>query len=185
MKTTSSLHLRVLSLVWLGLLTFVLSPTLLSAENHFSNHVFFKHLLGDWKAEGKLTGQDGNVIEVTEDWKGRVSDEGDFIMEGSRKIGDSKQTFQWTLTYDASTGLYAVTHNVNSGEGDKQQRFEISVSETALTMELSTFLSDGNSKVTIKDSFAGDVRDTLNSEVTFVNDQGATTLSGTIVHKKS
>lgn len=185
MKTASSLSLRVLTLFGLGLLTIVLVPGSLHAENHFSNHVFFKHLLGDWKAEGKLTGQDGNVIEVSEDWKGRVSDDGELVMEGSRKIGESTQTFQWTMTYDASTGLYAVTHHVNSGEGDKEQRFEISVSEAALTMELSTFLSNGNSKITIKDSFANDVWDTLNSEVTFVNDQGATTLSGVIVHKKS
>ena len=63
-------------------------------------------------------------------------------------------------------------------------RFECSVSDVTLVVDLKTINGNGNSSITVQDSFAEGSKDTINSKVTFTGDQGQTTLEGTITHKR-
>lgn len=147
----------------------------------FAKHPFFKHLIGEWKAEGTLTGKDGNEVKIAEEWTAIVSPEGSLLVNGRRKINDDEQEFRWTYTHNPATGLFEAAHvTVASGE---TQRFEASISEVALTMELK-LVGDGGSAITVHDSFPGEDRDTIVSEVTLTGSAGETNLAGKITHKR-
>ena len=148
----------------------------------FTTHPFFKHLIGDWTAEGELKGTDDRLITVTETWTGKPAAEGSFIIEGSRTINDDTQNFTWTITHNPATdGYEAVLSTANSTE---PVRFEGSVSDVTLTMDLKAITGGGDSSITVQDSFADEEKETLQSKVTFIGDQGQTNLEGIILHKK-
>ena len=159
-----------------------LHATVVMAQDKASlgTHVFFKHLVGSWKADGELKNGDGNAVKISEEWKGSAAEDGSFVMEGTRKINDSVQEYRWTIA--SVNGLYEVTHTVK-GE-PKPARFEASVSDVALTMQLSGFLNEGGSKLTVLDSFVGEDRDTLESDVAITDEKGQTGLSGKLIHKR-
>jgi len=147
-----------------------------------AERVFFKNLVGEWKTEGDLAGADGNTVKITEEWKGRAGEDGTFVMEGKRKIGDGAQDFKWTISY--VNGLYEVSHHTNADGAQETTRFEASLSEVALTMELNGYIGDGSSKITIVDSFPDKDDKTMESQVTLADASGNTTLSGKLVHKR-
>ena len=156
----------------------------LSAQQKFgfATHPLFKCLIGEWKSEGVLKNPEGNEIKIVEEWTGKTTAEGEFVMEGCRLINDEKQEFTWTFSHNEATGLYEAVHVVSSNGGETK-RFEASVSDVDLTMEL-RLVGDGDSGITIKDSFADAAHDTLNSDVNLTSSGGATTLSGKLTHKR-
>lgn len=148
----------------------------------FANHIFFKHLIGEWKAEGELKGTDNNVVTITETWTGKAEAEGNFYIEGSRTVNGDTQPFKWSITHNAALDSYEA---VLTGGGDSETiRFEGSLSEVTLTMSLKAITGSGGSGVTVEESFAGDDKDTLESKVTMTGEQGQTTLEGMITHKR-
>ena len=147
----------------------------------FTKHAFFKHLIGEWRAKGDLKGADGNITTLKEEWKGSVTGEGAFVIEGKRELNKDMQDYRWTICATATSGLFEVTYFVNAN-GGQTLRFEASVSEADLTMELSAPLGEGTLKIT--DSFPGSERDTLLSKVNLTDGGGKTTLSGTITNKR-
>lgn len=148
----------------------------------FAGHPFFKLLAGEWKSEGRLRGANGREVKIEEEWTGRATAEGEFVMEGRRLIDADKKNYVWTFTHDAATGLYTATHSAASN-GDETKRFEVSVSEADLTMEL-RLIGDGDSGITIKDAFADKEHDKLESEVMLKGQGGEITLSGKITHTR-
>lgn len=148
----------------------------------FARHPFFKLLIGEWKSEGTLKGPVGKEVKIEETWTGKATAEGDFVMEGHRMIDQDKQTYEWRFTHDAATGSFTATHHVTSN-GEESKRFEVSVSEVALTMEL-RLIGEGDSAITVKDAFSGKDHDTLESEVTLTGTAGETNLSGKIIHTR-
>lgn len=148
----------------------------------FASHPFFKLLLGNWKSEGVLKNADGMEIKITEEWTGKVTNEGEFSIEGRRLMDNEKQEYTWTFTHNVSTGLYEAVHFVAASGGEKR-RFEASISEVELTMEL-RMVGDGASSLTIKDSFSTPEHNELESTVLMTGSGGETNLSGKVVHRR-
>jgi|GEM_PF-681608 len=148
----------------------------------FANHVFFKHLIGEWKASGELKGENNNLVTITENWTGRADAEGSFFIEGTRVINGETQPYKWTITCNPATqGFEAV---LSGSDASQTIRFEGSVSEVTLTLDLKAITGTGAGTITVQDSFADDSKDTLKSNVTFTGDAGQKTLEGTITHKR-
>jgi hypothetical protein len=146
-----------------------------------SKHFFFKHLVGDWKAEGELKGEDNKIVTITEDWKGNTGGDGTFLLEGKRTINSETKSFKWTFTHNPATDTFDA---VLEGEpGDQPLRFEATISEVNLTLELKA-ITGTNSAITVKEEFTDEKHETISSHVTFTGDDGQTTLEGTITHKK-
>lgn len=177
-------HLDWTSLSLTILCALHLSITVCHAQEkvNFATHPFFKLLIGEWKSEGTLEGQDGNTVKMKEEWHGSVSPEGCFLMKGSRALNQDEQRYQWTISFNPSTGLFEAIHETTSSGGETK-RFEASVSEVELTMEL-RMNGDGSGAIVVKDSFPKEHHNTLESEVILTDSSGATTLSGTITHER-
>ena len=169
-------------------LAWLLSPVLgcaigltMHAEEKFDfkTHFFLKHMLGEWTTTGELKGTDGNVIKLKEEWKATVEGDTTMVIEGKRELNDNSQNYKWTITRNPSTGLFEAAHRA-SDESPDTQRFEINFSEADMSMEWTGFLGSDNSKVTLVDKFKGTDRDTIEVQVTFMDNSGMTTLSGTL-----
>lgn len=164
-------------------LLFLLLAITASAEQpkDLSKHAFFKHFVGEWTAEGELTGRDNNTITIKEEWKGSASGDSTFISEGKRTLNGETKSFKWTFTHNPSTDTFDA---VLEGEaGDQPLRFEAMISEVNLTLELKA-ITGSNSAIVVKDEFTDDKHETIRSRVTFTGDDGQTNLEGTITHKK-
>ena len=182
MNTRPRQCLKVMAVsVLLGVLG-AANPLRAQEKTDFASHPLFKLLIGEWKSEGILKNAEGKEVKIVEEWTGKASAEGEFVMEGHRMINEDKQEYTWTFSHNANTGLYEATHNVKSNGGDIK-RFEASISEVDLTMEL-RFVGDGASSIVVKDSFPGTDHDTLESEVTLTGSGGETNLSGKLIHKR-
>ncbi len=108
----------------------------------FKTHGFFKHLLGEWTTEGEMKGTEGNVVRLKEEWNAEVVGENTLTITGKRELNDDKQSYKWTITRDPATGLLEASHR-GSEDNPDTQRFEISVSEAEMKMEMSGFLGSG------------------------------------------
>lgn len=151
-------------------------------KSGFKDSAFFKAYAGEWTMQGELKGAEGNVIKITETWKAEPVGDDTFMIEGTREINGDSQHFTWTVTHNPATGLYEASHR-GSADSPDTQRFEISVSEAEMKWEL-TALMGNNSKIFISDVFTDKEHDTLESKITLTDDSGATTLSGTLIHKR-
>jgi hypothetical protein len=171
-----------LSLAILSVLHLSLSIAIAQEKVDFTTHPFFKLLVGEWKSEGSLEGRDGNTVKMKEEWRGSVSTEGCFLMKGSRTLNEDKQEYLWTISFNPSTGLFEAIHEITS-TGGETKRFEASVSEVDLTMEL-LMNGDGSGSIVVKDSFPKKHHNTLASDVILTDSSGMTSLSGTITHER-
>lgn len=151
-------------------------------SKNLGQHPFFKAFVGEWKVEGELKGENGNVLKVTETWTGKVDEQGGLYIEGMRTVDGDTKPFKWTITHNPSTdGFEAV---VSGTEPAETVRFEGSYSEVTQTLDLKAITGTGGSAITLQDSFADEGKDTLHSKVTFTGEQGNVTLEGTLVHKR-
>ncbi len=148
----------------------------------FANHEFFKHLVGEWKAEGELKGTDNNVVKVVETWTGKADASDGFYIEGSRTINGDTQPFKWSITHNPAIDGYEAV--LSGAPGAQTIRFEGSLSDVEMTMTLKAITGSGSSSITVEDALTGEAKDTIQSKVTFIGDQGQATLEGTIVHKR-
>lgn len=149
-----------------------------------AQHAFFKLLKGKWKTEGELKGTDDVVHKYSAEWEGVVREDGSFVMEGTREIGDNTtQQYRWTFNTGAGEGLYEATHEIINDTGS-QQRFEVSTPEAVMGMEITAFVGSGNAKVTLKETFVDDANKKLQTEFSVQDDQGNVTLSATLINVK-
>jgi hypothetical protein len=155
-------------------------PAATEAEKDIAKNPIIKHLVGEWEAKGELTAPDGNVITIKEEWKGTVVSANTFAIEGKRVINSEESVYKWTITQNPDTGVYEAMHVINNGE---TQRFEGNFSEPNFSVEWVAQL-DGGSTIKLVESFTGEAKDAFDTEVTFTNGKGETTLSGKIANKK-
>lgn len=146
-----------------------------------SAHSFFKHLIGEWNAEGELKGSENNTVSIQESWKGRADAEDSFSIEGTRTVNGDTQKFTWTFTRNPATDSYEA---ILAGGDGQPIRFEASLSDVTGILELRAITGNGGSSIAVQDSFADDSRDIITTKVTFTGEQGETTLQGTITHKR-
>jgi hypothetical protein len=149
-------------------------------KTDFAMHPLFKHLIGDWKSEGTFKNAAGAEVKITEEWSGKAASDDEFVMEGVRFINGERQEYKWTFTHNSTTGLYEATHAVTTNGGETK-RFEASISDADLTMEL-LYVGNGLSSISVKDSFPGTDRNTLESIVKLTGESGETDLSGKMTH---
>ncbi len=147
-----------------------------------STHVFFKHFIGTWKAAGELKGENDNLVTITEEWTGKADGENGFLIEGTRTLNSDTQPFKWTITHNAGTDMFEAI--LSGADASQTIRFEGNVSEVNLTLELKAVTGNGQSSITVIDSFKGEQKDVIESKVLFTGDAGQTTLEGTIKHEK-
>ncbi len=177
------IHFEIVKAACSTLAALVLAGALLSQDKtDFANHPFFKLLIGQWKAEGTLKNAMGEESRVVEEWKAKASGDGALLIEGWRQINDDRHDFRWNVTHNPATGLYEATHVVNGNEAEAQ-RFEASISEVALTMELKAPLGSSGS-ILLKDSFTDNTHNVIRTEVTLTGDSGEVTLTGEIKHER-
>ncbi len=167
----------------LALLFLVTAPARAEDKFDFKTHFFFKHLIGEWITEGELKGTDGNVVKLKEEWKAEALGDDTFVIEGTRELNGQPENYKWTVTRNASTGLFEAAHRASDNNPDTQ-RFEINFSEAEMKMEWTGFLGGGDSKAVLVDTFAGTDRDAFESDVKLTNESGATTLSGILKSKR-
>ncbi len=163
------------TLILIGLLT-------TSASADLSTHAFFKHFIGTWKAAGELKGENNNLVTIAEEWTGKADGENGFLIEGTRTLNSDTQPFKWTITHNAGTDMFEAI--LSGADASQTIRFEGNVSEVNLTLELKAVTGNGQSSITVLDSFKGEQKDVIESKVLFTGDAGQTTLEGTIKHEK-
>ncbi|MBL9118235.1 MAG: hypothetical protein JNJ83_24735 [Verrucomicrobiaceae bacterium] len=146
-----------------------------------SNHFLLKHYVGKWEASGTLKNQQGNDVEISEEWTGRVEGPGTFVLAGNRTFNGETQSFTWTLTHNPATDSFEA---MLLGQDGNQLRFEAQFSESEMTLELKAVTGNGNGSITVLDRLKGESKDEIESEVTFIGDGGETTLQGKILHKR-
>src|SRR3954468_19646772 len=135
----------------------------------FKEHPFFKHLIGAWTSEGERKYTDGNIVKVTEEWKGELLGDNAFTMEGTRDRGGQISHFKWTFTV-TDTGLIDAAYQRDAGNADSQ-RYEVQAAEDGSRIEM-TALGDNNSKSTITHAFKEGSHDTLESTMTRTDANG-------------
>jgi len=146
-----------------------------------NQHPFFKHLIGEWEAEGELKTENNDLVTVKESWTGRVDAENTFSIDGTRTVNGETKKFTWTYTHSAATDNYEA---ILTSEDGQPLRFESSLTEEPLALTLKAITGSGSANISVKDEFANEAKDTLTSKVIFTGDQGQTTLDGTITHKR-
>lgn len=165
---------------------FSLSGTCLPAQDKAKlvEHPFFKALIGEWKAAGELKGADGNVVKISEEWVGKVSDEGELVIEGSRTVNDNPpQKYRWAITHNPTTDLYeAVQTDVDNPKN--AVRFEGNVTGEPAVLELKAQFGNGGGSVTVTDTFSGADTKVLETKVVFLKDTGEVNLEGTIKNER-
>jgi hypothetical protein len=162
------------------LLLFALPAPLRALD--FATHPFFKHLVGEWEATGELKGADNNIVTITEKWTGKADAADSFYIEGTRTFNGETGVFKWTITHNAATDGYDA---VLSGDAATQDiRFEGSLSDVDMVLSLKAITGGGDSSIALLDSFVDESKDTYQTKVTLTDEQGQTTLEGTITHKR-
>jgi hypothetical protein len=147
-----------------------------------ADHPLWKLYLGEWKAEGVLTGKDGNKLTITQKWKGSADGETGFLIEGDRVTNGDTQHFKWRISLNPATQSYEA---VLVGQEESQQiRFEANVSEVALTLELKAVTGAGSSAITVTEAFTDDTHKVFESKIVFTGEQGEVTMEGTMKHTK-
>jgi hypothetical protein len=164
-----------------AVLGLVLSATA-EAPKSLAQHPVWKLYLGSWKAEGELKGKDGNTVTLVETWKGTAQGEHGFLIEGERILNGDKQSFQWRISENPATQTFEAL--LVGQDAQQQIRFEANVSDVNFTVELKAVTGAGSNAITVSESFPTEDRKTMESQITFTNEQGDETLGGTVIHQK-
>ncbi|MGV3660393.1 MAG: hypothetical protein ACO1TE_09405 [Prosthecobacter sp.] len=147
-----------------------------------STHPIFKHYIGTWKAAGELKGNDGNNVTITEEWTGKVDGDNAFLIEGTRTMNGETQPFKWTITYNEGTDSFDAV--LTGPDPSQTLRFETHASEATMTVDMKAVTGNGDSAITVHESFPGDSTDVFESKVVFTGESGQTTLEGVIKNER-
>jgi hypothetical protein len=170
----------------LPLVLLILCAVHLSAADSekFSEHPFFKHFVGTWKAAGELKAADGNIIKITEEWNCKISDEGELLIEGTRVIADNPpQKYRWTITHNPTTDLFEAVQ-VNPEDQQNAIRFEGNLSGDPPQLELKGQFGNGGGSVAVTDTFTGEGHDAFETKIVLLKDNGDTNLEGTLKNER-
>lgn len=160
----------------------LLALTSLLRAKDLSTHPIFKHYIGTWKAAGELKGEDNNTITITEEWTGKVDGDNAFLIEGTRTMNGDTQPFKWTITYNEGSDSFDAV--LTGPDPSQTLRFETQASEAAMTVAMKAVTGNGNSTITVHETFPTDSKDIFESKVTFTNESGQTTLEGIIKNER-
>ena len=149
-----------------------------------SDHSFFKHFIGSWKAGGDLKGADGNIVTVKEEWTGKLGDDGGLVIEGTRDINNGDpQKYCWTITHNATTDLFEAVLS-NPDDPGHPLRFEGSITGEPAVLELKAQVGNGGT-INVTDTFLGEDHRSFETKVVFIGDTGNVTLEGTLKNERT
>ncbi len=161
-----------------GLFSFCLLNAPLVMADGIGDHPYFKAITGKWIGEGEISFADGKTIKVKEVWEGKVSDEGTFVMSGTRDWGEEKQEFKWVFSQNPSTDLFECEYTFTGLE--KAMRFEVSMTDTSA--ELEAPFGEPGGEISITNSIK---EESLEGDVLLINEVGVEVLKGRVIHTRS
>ena len=141
--------------------------------------MFFKKAEGSWIGDGELTNNsDGEITPVHEEWTARTSENGTFLVEGTRKMGEENQEFRWEYSFNPAVELYECEY-WHTGM-DEPIRFEVSLTDS--TSELRSPFGDPGSELKIVNEITDEG---IDGSISITNSNGQETVSGMVKHRKS
>lgn len=157
----------VLSVSWAG---FAIS------QDSFENP-FFERVTGSWVGDGELVNSEGEVTVIHEEWTGRRTDQGTYMVSGTRQMGDENQEFRWEYSFNPALDFYECEYWHTGMENP--MRFEVSVTGTA--SELRTPFGEPGSELKVRNEFA---EEGLDGHITLTNSSGQEVVTGLVKHRK-
>lgn len=146
----------------------------------FKNDPVLSKLVGNWTAEGELTGADGEKISITETWTGKIDDSGSLVMTGTRMMNEEEQEFSWTFSFNSTSEIFECEYSHTGME--EPLRFDVTISVTERTTTLKAPFGDGGS-LSVLNTIAEDGK-SMEGDVTIFDAQGQKQIHGTVKHKK-
>lgn len=145
------------------------------------DHSVFQKMVGEWKAEGELNMPNAEQpIAITEEWNGEFDDEGRLVINGTRKLGDSEQTYSWIYYYNSSLEFHEVTYKDSSSEEEKT--YQVSANEDESRISLQIPLGDSGATLNLRSAVR---KGNIESVVTIMDAGGAEVGDGKIVHTRT
>lgn len=161
------------------------APAPLSAQDakaDFSQHPVLRKLLGEWTGDGSLQGADGETIRIHEEWTGKTTEGGTFLMSGTRQWNEETHQFSWEFIYNPSTESIEVSYRATNA-GDEPLRFETSVSEADLSILMKAPIGVQGELNIINRVLEENGTITLEGLVSLKDDNQQETLSGKVTHR--
>ncbi len=161
-----------------GLIFFCLLNGSLVMADGIGDHPYFKAITGKWIGKGEISVADGTTIKVKEVWEGKVSDDGTFVVSGSRDWGEEKQEFKWVFSQNPSTDLFECQYTFTGLE--KAMRFEVSMTDNSAELKAPFGQPGGEIRITnaIKDK-------SLEGDVLLSNEVGVEVIKGKVIHTRT
>lgn len=150
-----------------------------SHANPIADHPVFRLLVGKWKGSGELIDANGSKTAVTETWTGEFTDTGNFLMSGTRTLGQNEHQFAWE--YYPNDDLIEGQMKISEPELDR--RFEVEASTTDRFIKMKIPMDSAGTIMEIVNQPAKDGK-SIEGSVKIVNQAGEVTLEGTVTHKK-
>ncbi len=145
-----------------------------------AQHALFQKMIGQWTAEGKITLPDNEQgVEITENWTGKFDDEGRLVIDGSRTVGDTEQTFRWIYFFNATQEWYEVLYRDSSS--DEEKSFQVSVQEAANRVEMQIPLGDSGATLVVRNTVT---EGRVESVITVQDANGSEVGGGKIMHTR-
>lgn len=153
-------------------------PSAVPADE-LSEEPFFQKLAGRWVGDGDVSGSEGEIIEIHEEWEGKVNEDGTFTMEGVRDSPqDEQREFRWTFLFNVATEGYEAEYWHTGME--QEIRLETVLAEESATCKASLGGDGAEARVTylLEDG-------KLVGKVRITDAQGQVTLSADVVHERA
>lgn len=138
---------------------------------------FFQKVTGDWIGDGELVNANGEITVIHEEWSGKETEDGTYLVSGSRLMGEENQEFRWEYTFNPTLDFYECEY-WHSGM-DESMRFEVSL--TADSAELRAPLGDPGSELKIRNDL---VDDGIEGHITLTDANGQEIVTGLVTHHK-
>jgi len=150
-------------------------------KTEIKDHPFYKHLIGEWSAEGERKYNDGRIVKVKQEWKTEVLGANSITSEGTQERDGQSSHYKWTITM-MDSGLVEAIYQRDVSKPDTQ-RYEVQAAEDGSQVQL-TALLDNNSKVETTEAFKAGDHDTIENTTTRTDPNGAVIYTSTTVAKR-
>ncbi len=148
------------------------------AQKPFSEHEYFSQAIGKWKSKGDLVAADGNTVPVSEELESKITEDGTFVIEGSRNMNGQEQDFRWVFSFNESTDLFECDYHHTGMENPV--RMEVSV--VGKKIEMRAPLGNSGNELVVSHELTD--ADTVDGYVLLQSVDGQSLLEGKIVYKR-
>jgi hypothetical protein len=172
---------RLPPLILLAVILLISGAASAQQKVDLKTHPFFKHLVGEWSAEGERKYADGNVTKVTQESKTEIYGDNAVLTEGKRERSGQVTNFKWMFV-STDAGTIEATYHRDASNPDGQ-RFEVQAAEDGSRIEM-TALGDNNAKTVTVEAFKDGDHDTIETTITRTDSNGTVVYSSVMVGKR-